>query len=521
MPCTILDRRNGADYSATVSFAAKSRWRGLALCLCLGAQGALAQQFSDTFAGRQLISGTSTTVIGSNTNATIEPGEPLHDGKIGGHSVWISWRAPDNGLVSLGTGGSSFDTLLAVYHLDDGGHGSQFPHLEEITANDDYSGLFTSFVQFGADSNQIYQIAVDGFNGAVGNVVLQLNFLSSTNLQPTVLQRPGDRSLRLGDPLIITLGIARVANMDLKWYLNGNPLNSDDDGSPTLIIPSLQRTNLGFYSYRIEMNDDESFFSTPVEVQVNSEGLPKVLAHYKIGDAVRSGLGGGSSGSGLTLGYNGTQIFNTTNSIVDTNAPALCGVTPGAQYWFAYRAPTNGTLSVDTVGSSFPTVLGVFTYTGTLYSYTNLISVTCDNGGGTNGASSSVQFQTTAGANYFIVVDGANGARGIAHINYSLSSNFTPQAPVLSSQPAPMLVSPQTPIVLSAVAGGTPPLAYQWWRDTTRLNHQTNATYLIYSAQAANNGNYFVVVTNAVGSITSAPANLTVIASPVTILNSD
>lgn len=76
------------------------------------------------------------------TERTVEPGEPLHDGKVGGHSVWISWQAPDHGLVSLGTGGSSFDTLPAVYRLDGGNRGgSQFPRLEEVTANDDYGGF--------------------------------------------------------------------------------------------------------------------------------------------------------------------------------------------------------------------------------------------------------------------------------------------------------------------------------------------------------------------------------------------
>ncbi len=101
---------------------------------------------------------------------------------------------------------------------------------------------------------------------------------------------------------------------------------------------------------------------------------------------------------------------------------SICGVPPGAAYWFSYQAPTNGLMTIDTSNSSFPTLLGGFTYTGALTSYSNLISVACDNNsGGTGTNASQVQFITTNGGNYFIVVGGVNGARGIAHLNYSLS----------------------------------------------------------------------------------------------------
>ncbi len=101
----------------------------LVVCLLsLAGSRVLAQDFSDDFADSQLLSGSTATVTGSNTNATLEPGEPQIAGKVGGHSVWISWIAPTNGLVTLSTAGSSFDTLLGAYILepDDG------PPLEKV-----------------------------------------------------------------------------------------------------------------------------------------------------------------------------------------------------------------------------------------------------------------------------------------------------------------------------------------------------------------------------------------------------
>ena len=86
----------------------------LLLCLGLAGEMVLAQGFSDLFANRQLLTNSAALVTGSNTLATVEMNEPLHAGKIGGHSVWISWLAPDNGLVTLSTAGSTFDTASRI-----------------------------------------------------------------------------------------------------------------------------------------------------------------------------------------------------------------------------------------------------------------------------------------------------------------------------------------------------------------------------------------------------------------------
>jgi len=463
------------------------------------------------FANRQVLTNVlSATITGSNTNATIEPGEPLHANKIGGHSLWIAWTAPADGLVTLNTAGSTFDTLLATYILDPGR--PVLSRLENIAANDDSGGQETSFLQFGANAGQTYQIAVDGFNGATGDVLLQLSFLASSNLQPTIIGVPADQSLRLGDPLILTINFLPSPNLQFRWFLNGSPVAGQDDDSisPTLVIPSLQATNLGFYALKFYLNDD-SFFSSSIEIQVNSEGLPKVLAHNKIADAALSGLSGG-----VVLGYNGTQIFNTTNAIVDPNAPQICSVPPGAAYWFSYQAPSSGLMSIDTTNSAFPTLLAVFTYNGPLVSYTNLILVACDNNNGGTGTNfSAVQFPVVAGTNYFIVVGGVNGARGVAHLNYQLTAGVPPIPPALSAQPQSMIVATQTAVMMSVVPTGTGPFFYQWRKNNNVIRQQTNATLLFRSPQSSDGASYSVVVTNYSGAVTSAPALLNVMSTPV------
>jgi subtilase family serine protease len=89
-----------------------------------------------------------------------------------------------------------------------------------------------------------------------------------------------------------------------------------------------------------------------------------------------------------------------------------------------------------------------------------------------------------------------------------------------ASGPATILASPasQTNIyggtaTFSVTAGGSSPLAYQWY-FTNAIPGATNASLVLNTLTATNAGNYFVIVTNAYGSATSAVARLTVITAP-------
>src|SRR5438552_2355269 len=86
---------------------------------------------NDNFASAMVITGSSSTVAGTNVDATKEAGEPSHAGNPGGASVWFSWTAPARGQATFSTAGSSFDTLLAAYR------GTIVSGLTRVAANDD------------------------------------------------------------------------------------------------------------------------------------------------------------------------------------------------------------------------------------------------------------------------------------------------------------------------------------------------------------------------------------------------
>jgi hypothetical protein len=127
------------------------------------------------------LTGTSASAHGSNVSFTKEPGEPWHAGNPGGKSIWWTWTAPVNGPVSIDTGGTPFLTLLAIYT------GNSVSNLTSIASNKDLTGG-TNRVTFNAVMNTSYYIAVDGYDGAFGRILLSLGYSAAVSAaQPAQL----------------------------------------------------------------------------------------------------------------------------------------------------------------------------------------------------------------------------------------------------------------------------------------------------------------------------------------------
>jgi hypothetical protein len=77
-------------------------------------------------------------------------------------------------------------------------------------------------------------------------------------------------------------------------------------------------------------------------------------------------------------------------------------------------------------------------------------------------------------------------------------------------------VCENTLVLFCVEANGTPPLAYQWFKNGVALSGQTESCLTIPAARADDSGEYSVRVTNSAGQSTSSPVSLTVdTAAPV------
>ncbi len=492
---------------------------------CLGAGLASAQGLRDNFADREVLIDDAGRLDGDNTAATLEPGEPRHGGKTGGHSMWISWIAPTNGVVRFKTQGSDFDTLLSAYYLPTT-NDTNLGQLVELSRADDSEGLEDdSEVKFGVQVGLRYEIAVDGYFGASGQLRLDWDFEPTRWAPPVILSSPGDQSVNLGDPVTLTVVLTNEANGDYRWYRNGVGLPVFE---PILQIPAVEEGDVGRYQLRVSI-DGPDYYSVPAEIQINSDGAATALARDKILDAINSSLhpedGGGGGGGGffgfqlagagtVTRGYNGTQIFNTTYATPDPREPAHCGLNGGATFWYAYKPPADGTLTLDTIGSGFDTFLAVYTYDPPLSGYGGLISIACDNdSAGTNGAAR-LELAAPKTRQFLVVVDGIDGARGLARLNYRLDTNRPPAPPTLIEAPISQAVAVGASVVLQPVIAGSGPLHYLWRKGTDVLAGLTNATLAFTNVAPSHSGEYIATVSSHVGSALDVRMPLRVLVPP-------
>ncbi len=111
------------------------------------------------------------------------------------------------------------------------------------------------------------------------------------------------------------------------------------------------------------------------------------------------------------------------------------------------------------------------------------------------------------------------GAQSDVHWNWlTLSANQL----VFMQQPASASTSQGAAFTNTVVVGGAQPFSYQWYTNGVPLvngggiSGATNAALIINPVSTNNmNTNYYVVVTNIYGAITSSPASLTVYTAPV------
>jgi alpha-tubulin suppressor-like RCC1 family protein len=89
-----------------------------------------------------------------------------------------------------------------------------------------------------------------------------------------------------------------------------------------------------------------------------------------------------------------------------------------------------------------------------------------------------------------------------------------PTGPVVLASPTNLTVIAQSNAVFGVVAEGSAPLAYQWRLNSAAVAGQTNPSLLLVAVNPNQAGSYDVVVTNAVGAVTSAVAVLTVYVPP-------
>ena len=379
---------------------------------------------NDNLADAAVLSGSSSTASGSNVGATREPGEPSHS-YYGSASVWWTWTAPSTGGVAISTAGSSFDTALAVYT------GSSVSGLIPVASNDNAGVDVQSRVTFRAIEGTTYKIAVDGggyYSSSEGAIALELNLSP-----PPTNDAFAAATALAGDAAVTATGSNLGASVEpgepshyswettsaTVWYAWTAP----SDGSLTL------RADAAFSAVLAVYTGTQVAELTRVmnQAQPNWPGPEQIRVRVDAGVTYRIALDGRYGGSGtfnLTLNLIArpdNDDFDDADTLVglnDTASGTNVGATqePGEpiheenyydpSVWYQWTAPSDGGVTIDTAGSTFDTVVAV--YTGDTVSTLTRVATTPTGNDGPERRN----FRAAAGVTYRIAIDGRGAQQG-------------------------------------------------------------------------------------------------------------
>lgn len=150
--------------------------------------------------------------------------------------------------------------------------------------------------------------------------------------------------------------------------------------------------------------------------------------------------------SGNTGAVSGFSVLATK----ETSEPSNVNNSGGSSVWWKWVAPSAGQLSINTLGSSFDTLIGL--YTGSSISALNYAASNNINDG-TNGAGG-LLMQVVAGKEYELAVDGVNGTSGVINLNWNLNTSAKANLSVNISGPPSVVLGSNINYTLSVSNAG-------------------------------------------------------------------
>jgi hypothetical protein len=267
-----------------------------------------------------------------------------------------------------------------------------------------------------------------------------------------------------------------------------------------------------------------------VTFDVNGDGVASTAFRIEANSGAADGITQStplSAGVAYAVSMNIASDDEAGNNADGGTVSILIGGTTVAQYGFGfinigtvlrtnlhgvYLPPSNGVYAVTlTFTRAYGEASGLWTLADDLRIAspgTSVSIIPTVSGNFTNGiwnGNITVMNQATG---LVLVADDGNSHLGLSN-PFDVLSAFAP--PVIIAQPTNQTVFVGGSATFSVTAGGTPPLSYQWGFNGTNLIGATDSSLILTNAQLNQAGNYTVLVTNAVGSMLSSNALLTVL----------
>ena len=421
-----LSVSSGTTYFVQVASWFSSSVGAITLNWSLGSASCFGSPINDNLSCATILSGSSGTNYANNTYATLEPSEP--DTYAICQSVWYKVSPAGSGTATFSTYGSNFDTVMTLYRssASNGSYGS----LVFVSESDEYFSNHTSYLgNQSLSSGYTYFIRVAGwwnwntYTCNYGSIALAWSVNVST---PVVVPGAPTNAAATGGTNSATVSWSAPSNNGGSTITSYTATSSP--GGYTCTTSSLTCTIAGlsnFVSYTFTVTARNSAGASSPSVASNS-----VILGYQNDNL--------SGATGISAG---TTYSNNSAATVETSEPDHAGVAGGKSMWFRYSSPTLKSVSLDTNGSDFDTVLAVYSSTVSNASFSGFQNVGANDDDPTGlGGSSAVSFVAQPNVFYFIAVDGYDAITGPE--SGSITLNATVENISISSAPTRVNAAP-------------------------------------------------------------------------------
>ncbi|MBI3853371.1 MAG: immunoglobulin domain-containing protein [Verrucomicrobia bacterium] len=404
---------------------------------------------------------------------------------------------------------------------------------------------------------------------AASEIQAAFNAGSAGKCDPSITSQPASQTVPVGADVTFAVVAAGTGPLSYRWYFNVTNLLATTNA--ILTLTNVQLSDAGAYNAVIS-NSLSSLTSSNATLTVSppvcitaSTGLVSWWqGEGNAADAADSNNGVLVNGTSFVPGRVGTAFnFWGTNHVqipaaanlnvqsftieawifpADVNVPkpiveyAAPTGNPGAHLWHSVLAPGSLYANVaDAFGPyKFGTSAGVIpsnqwthvaltydTTSGVAQLFVNGTSLATANFGSITPLTAlpmNLGYRPSGGSTHFVgkmdevsIYNRALAAPEIQAIFNAASAGKCALPPSILTSPQSRTVRAGTYVTFNVVSTGSQLLSYQWWFNTTNvIAGATNSSLVLSNVQSAQAGDYTVVVSNSVNSVTSAPANLKV-----------
>ena len=385
--------------------------------------------------------------------------------------------------------------------------------------------------------------------GAVGPTYGQPRTLSvvAQPEPPVFTQAPRSVIVGIGQSASFSVVTAGMPQILLQWQRlapGASTWSNVGIGTTNYTTGALSSLDSGAQYRVVASNAAGDAISTAATLVVSEANIPAGLTSQPLpltvvtgSEAVFAAAARGTEALSYQWRFNGTPILGANSAVL--KLPAVTSAAAGSYSIEVSNAlgravSVDAVLTVNAVGSATPLVapnivtapvdvtvgVGHTATFGVGAGGTSPLSYQWRrNGADIPGATAAVYTIAAAGESdngdeFAVVVSNAAGSVGSGPAVLRVIDATSPQAPQISTQPAPLAVLPGGTATLAVAASGTAPLAYQWSRNGTPIAGASGAVLVLANVTGLDAGSYSVNVSNGVGNIGSNAAPLIVIGAP-------